>query len=63
MYYFLGTPSRRMNLHYYVSDNWQIQAAMFMLGRLFATYAMDVGFQFTVEVFISNETFQVDPCA
>ena len=36
---------------------------MFMLGRLFATYAMDVGFQFTVEVFISNETFQVDPCA
>ena len=45
-----------MILHCYLSDNWQIQAAMFMLGRLFATYAMDVGFQFTVEVFISNET-------
>jgi len=47
----------------WLSDNWQIQAAMFMLGRLFATYAMDVGFQFTVEVFIRIATSQVDPCA
>jgi len=28
----------------------QAQAAMFMLGRVFATYCMNVGFQFTVEV-------------
>ena len=27
-----------------------LQITMFLLGRFFATYAMNVGFQFTVEV-------------
>ena len=31
-------------------DWWQAQAGLFMLGRVFATYAMNLGFQFTVEV-------------
>merc|ERR1719184_742963 len=34
----------------WLSDSWQVQAGMFMLGRVFATYAMNLGFQFTVEV-------------
>ena len=33
---------------------------MFMLGRVFATYAMNVGFQFTVEVRRCLDTFL--PC-
>ena len=31
-------------------DQWKAQAVMFMLGRFFATYSMNLGFQFTVEV-------------
>ena len=37
-------------------DSWQAQAGMFMLGRVFATYAMNLGFQFTVEVKVVNYT-------
>ena len=32
------------------ADNWVAQLTIFLLGRFFATYAMNVGFQFTVEV-------------
>ena len=35
-------------------DWWQAQAGLFMLGRVFATYAMNLGFQFTVEVTIGQ---------
>ena len=35
-------------------DWWQAQAGLFMLGRVFATYAMNLGFQFTVEVMIGQ---------
>ena len=31
-------------------DDWKAQAGIFMLGRVFATYCMNVGLQFTVEV-------------
>jgi len=34
----------------WVAGNGQAQIVMFMLGRIFATYCMNVGFQFTVEV-------------
>jgi len=34
----------------WLTDWWQAQAGLFMLGRVFATYAMNLGFQFTVEV-------------
>ena len=37
-------------------DSWQAQAGLFMLGRVFATYAMNLGFQFTVEVTIDKVT-------
>jgi len=35
----------------WLTDLWKAQAVMFMVGRFFATYAMNVGFQITVEVF------------
>jgi len=34
----------------WLSEDWKAQAALFMFGRVFATYAMNVGFQFTIEV-------------
>ena len=36
--------------HVPTADNWVAQLTIFLLGRFFATYAMNVGFQFTVEV-------------
>ena len=33
-----------------LSDLWVVQIIMFLTGRFFATYAMNVGFQFSVEV-------------
>ena len=35
-------------------DQWKAQTVMFMFGRLFATYSMNLGFQFTIEVSSEN---------
>ena len=39
----------------FLLDQWIAQTVMFMIGRLFATYAMNLGFQFTVEVINEND--------
>ena len=38
------------SIYIYLLEMWAAQFVMFLTGRFFATFAMNVGFQFTVEL-------------